>query len=63
MGKRELARLRFGRKGSVALFIFNELKLELEDSEIPEAYDLRFCSGVARAEDGVMLLPKVKAGD
>jgi hypothetical protein len=30
---------------------------------MPDAYDLRCCSGVARADDGVMLLPKAMAGD
>ena len=40
-----------------------ELMLEFDDSEMPEAYDLRFCSGVARADDGVTLLLKIIAGD
>lgn len=41
----------------------SEFKLELDESETPEAYDLRFCSGVARAEEGVMLPPILIAGD
>ena len=41
----------------------SEFKLELDESEMPEAYDLRFCSGVARAEEGVMLPPSLIAGD
>jgi hypothetical protein len=41
----------------------SEFKLELDESEMPEAYDLRFCSGVARAEEGVMLPPTLIAGD
>ena len=42
---------------------FSEFKLELDESETPEAYDLRFCSGVARADEGVMLPPCTMAGD
>lgn len=44
-----------GRRGMEGLFILSELRLEFDDRETPDAYDLRFCSGVARAEDGVML--------
>ena len=43
--------------------IFREFRLEFDESEIPEAYDLRFGSGVARADDGVALFPKSTAGD
>jgi hypothetical protein len=43
--------------------IFKEFRLELEESEMPEAYDLRFCSGVARADEGVTLLSKIMAGE
>jgi len=39
-----------------ALLTLSEFKLELDDNETPEVYDLRFSSGVARAEEGVMLL-------
>lgn len=41
----------------------SELRLELDERETPEAYDFRFCSGVARADDGVMLPPSLMAGD
>jgi hypothetical protein len=40
-----------------------ELRLEFEDSDMPEAYDFRFCSGVPRAEDGVTLFSNNNAGD
>jgi len=43
--------------------IFREFRLEFDESEIPEAYDLRFGSGVTRADDGVALLPTSTAGD
>ena len=42
---------------------FREFTLEFDESEMPEAYDLRFGSGVARADEGVALLPKTTAGD
>lgn len=38
------------------MLTLSEFRLELDDNETPEVYDLRFCSGVARADDGVMLL-------
>lgn len=63
VGSRELDRAGLARIGMAELPIFSELRLELDDSDIPDAYDLRFCSGVARADEGVMLLPKTIAGD
>lgn len=62
-GKRELVGAGLVRKGIDEGPTFSEFKLELDESDIPEAYDLRFCSGVARADDGVMLPPTAKAGD
>lgn len=63
VGSRELDRTGLARIGMAELLIFSELRLELDDREMPDAYDLRFCSGVSRADDGVMLLPKIMAGD
>lgn len=42
------------RIGALAFPTLSEFKLELDEMEMPEAYDFR-CSGVARAEEGVML--------
>lgn len=55
VGSRELWRVGLVRSGIEEPPTFKELMLEVEDKEMPEAYDLRFCSGVARAEDGVSL--------
>jgi hypothetical protein len=51
-GKRDVATLK-------------EFALEVDDSETPDAYDLRFWvwSGVPRAEEGVTLFLKIMAGD
>lgn len=54
VGSREPEMAALGRKGALAFPTFSEFKLELDDIEMPEAYDFR-CSGVARAEEGVML--------
>lgn len=62
-GNRELEGAGFARKGIEEVPTFSEFKLELDESEMPEAYDLRFCSGVARAEEGVIFPPRVRAGD
>jgi hypothetical protein len=63
-GSREVDRVRFGmRMGIEDPPTLSEFKLEFDDSEMPEAYDLRFCSGVARADDGVTLLTKGMTGD
>jgi hypothetical protein len=40
-----------------------ELKLVLEDTDNPELYDFRLCSGVVRDEDGVTLLRGIKDGE
>lgn len=37
VGSREPARVGLGRKGSDALLILSEFRLELEDSEMPDA--------------------------
>jgi hypothetical protein len=63
VGKRELDNTGFVRMGMEEPPTFKEFRLEFEESEIPEAYDLRFCSGVARADDGVTLLSKTMAGE
>lgn len=55
VGSLELCRVRLVRRGIEEPPTFRELMLEVEDKEMPEAYDLRFCSGVARAEEGVSL--------
>jgi hypothetical protein len=63
VGRRELDKTGFARIGMAEPPIFKEFRLELEESEMPEAYDLRFCSGVARADEGVTLLSKIMAGE
>jgi hypothetical protein len=63
VGKRELDNTGLVRIGIPEPPTFREFRLELEESEIPEAYDLRFCSGVARADDGVTLFSKSIAGE
>ena len=55
VGSLELCRVILVRRGIEEPPTFKELMLEVEDKEMPEAYDLRFCSGVARAEEGVSL--------
>ena len=51
------------RRGIEELPTFSEFKLEFDEPEMTEAYDLRFCSGVARADEGVMFPPMATAGD
>jgi hypothetical protein len=63
VGRRELDRRGVDRMGIAEPLGFREFTLELDERDMPEAYDLRFCSGVARADDGVTLLPKRTAGD
>jgi hypothetical protein len=63
VGRRELDNTGLARVGIAEPPIFREFRLEFEESEIPEAYDLRFCSGVARADDGVTLLSNIIAGE
>ena len=63
MGSLELCRVGLVRSGIEEPPTFKELMLDVEDKEMPEAYDLRFCSGVARAEDGVSLFLIDIAGD
>jgi hypothetical protein len=61
-GNRELEGAGLARRGIEEVPTFSEFKLEFDESEMPEAYDLRFCSGVARADEGVMF-PPATAGD
>jgi hypothetical protein len=63
VGRRELDRTGLVRVGMPEPLTFRELRLELDESEIPEAYDLRFGSGVTRADDGVTLLSNKIAGE
>lgn len=62
VGSREFANVVLARIG-IPVPNFNEFKLELEDTDMPDAKDFLFCSGVAQAEDGVMLFPKARAGE
>jgi hypothetical protein len=62
-GNRELEGAGLPRRGIEEVPTFSEFKLEFDESEMPEAYDLRFSSGVARADDGVMFPPTGIAGD
>jgi hypothetical protein len=63
VGNRELDGTGIVRIGMAEPPTFKEFILEFDESEIPEAYDLRFGSGLARADEGVTLLPKGMAGD
>jgi hypothetical protein len=63
VGNRELASVGLVRMGIEEPAAFKELILELDEMDIPEAYDLRVNSGVARAEDGVSLFRMDIAGD
>lgn len=64
VGNRDPANAGF-RGCSVVFPTLKELRLEFEEMEIAEAYDLRFgfWSGVALADDGVTLFLKIIAGD
>jgi hypothetical protein len=62
-GNRELEGAGLARRGIEEVPTLSEFKLEFDESETPEAYDLRFNSGVPRADDGVMLPPMATAGD
>lgn len=55
VGNLELCKFMLVRSGIEEPPTFKELMLDVDDKEMPEAYDLRFCSGVARAEEGVSL--------
>lgn len=63
VGRRELDKTGLDRIGMAEFATLSEFRLEFDDSDMPEVYDLRFCSGVARADDGVILLPNTMAGD
>lgn len=63
VGKREPDNTGLARVGMAEPPLVKEFRLEFEESDIPEAYDLRFCSGVARADEGVTLLSKSMAGE
>lgn len=63
VGRRELDKVGFVRSGIAEPPTFKEFRLEFEESEMPDAYDLRFCSGVARADEGVTLLSNIMAGE
>jgi len=63
VGKRELDSTGLARVGMAEPPLVKEFRLEFEESDIPEAYDLGFCSGVARADEGVTLLSKSIAGE
>ena len=63
VGKRDVDKTGLDRIGPLDWASFSEFKLEFDDSDMPDVYDLRFCSGVSRADDGVMLLLYMTAGD
>ena len=63
VGNLELCKVGLVRNGIEEPPNFKELMLEVEDKEMPEAYDLRFSAGDARAEDGVSLFLIDMPGD
>jgi hypothetical protein len=64
VGRREPDKAGFPRFKMEEVAILKEFKLEFDDRDTPEAYDLRLpCSGVSRADDGVTLFLKIIAGD